>query len=65
MLKSMSISPEEKEIIKDLKNGELEVGDVPEEFALNSNFVRMERALGLRKSENRGFDVITQKFFVE
>ena len=65
MLKSMSISPEEKEIIKDLKNGELEVGDVPEEFALNSNVVRMERALGLRKSENRGFDVITQKFFVE
>ena len=39
--------------------------DVPEEFALDSNVVKAERKLGLRKSGHRGFDVIAQIFFVE
>lgn len=59
------ISPEAKRIIKGLKSGELEVGNVPEEFALDSNVVKAERKLGLRKSGHRGFDVISQTFFVE
>ncbi|MFN2939624.1 hypothetical protein ACKX2D_11380 [Lachnospiraceae bacterium YH-ros2226] len=63
--KSAKVSPDVKRIIKDLKSGELEVGDVPEEFALDSNVVKAERKLGLRKSGHRGFDVITQTFFVE
>lgn len=68
-LKSISkfamVSPEEKLIIKKLKTGELEMRDVPEEFALEANIVKAERKLGLRKSGHRGFDVITQMFFVE
>ena len=59
------VSPEEKLIIKKLKTGELEMRDVPEEFALDSNVVKAERKLGLRKSGHRGFDVIAQIFFVE
>lgn len=63
--KSARVSPEAKRIIKELKSGELEVRNVPEKFALDSNVVKAERKLGLRKSGHRGFDVITQTFFVE
>ena len=63
--KSVNVSPEVKCIIKELKSGELEMKNVPEEFALDSNVVKTERKLGLRKSGHRGFDVIEQTFFVE
>lgn len=65
VLKSAMVSPEAKRIIKELKSGELEVRNVPKEFALDANVVKAERKLGLRKSGYRGFDVITQTFFVE
>lgn len=61
--KSAKVSPDAKRIIKELKSGELEVRNVPEEFALDSNVVKAERKLGLRKSGHRGFDVIAQTFF--
>ena len=63
--KSVKVSSEAKHIIKELKSGALEVRNVPEEFALDSNVVKAERKLGLRKSGHRGFDVIAQIFFVE
>lgn len=63
--KSTNISPEIKGIISELKSGKLEVKNVPEEFALDSNVVKAERKFGLRKSGHRGFDVIKQTFFVE
>lgn len=63
--KSAMVSPEVKRIIKELKSGKLEVRNVPDEFTLDSNVVKAERKLGLRKSGHRGFDVITQTFFVE
>ena len=65
ILKPARISQKEKSIIKGLKKGELEVRNVPEEFALNPNIVKAERKLGLRESEQRGFDVITRTFFVK
>lgn len=64
-LDDIRVSPEAKRIIKELQRGELEVRNVPEEFALDSNVVKAERKLGLRKIGHRGFDVITQTFFVE
>ncbi|MFQ7273467.1 MAG: metallophosphoesterase [Blautia producta] len=64
-LEATKTSLEIKCIIKKLKNGELEVRSVPEEFALDIDVVKTERELGIRKSGHRGFDVITQKFFVE
>lgn len=56
---------EVKRIIKELQNGNLEINNVPEEFASKADVVKVERKLGLRKSDYRGFDVIAQKFFVE
>ena len=64
-LDDIRVSPEAKRIIKELQSGELEVRNVPEEFALDSNVVKAERKLGLRKIGHRGFDVIAQTFFVE
>ncbi len=64
-MKSIGVSLEIMRIINKLKQGELEVRDVPEQFALDSNVVNAERKLGLRKSGHRGFDVINQTFFVE
>ena len=52
-------------IIESLRKRELGVLDVPKEFALDNNVIKVERELGLRKSGHKGFDVITQKFFVE
>ena len=43
----------------------MEIHNVPEEFALDPHVLKSERTLGLRKSGHRGFDVITQMFFVE
>ena len=63
--KTIKINSEIKSIIKELKKGKKKVWDIPEEFALDPSIVRIERQLGLRKSGHRGFDVITQKFFVE
>lgn len=61
----LNVNLEVKDIIKQLENEQLYVKDVPEEIALNMEIVRTERKLGLRKSGNRGFDVIKQEFFVE
>ena len=44
--KSARVSLEAKRIIKELKSGELEVRNVPEKFALDSNVVKAERKLG-------------------
>lgn len=52
-------------IINELQSGELEVRNVPEEFALDLNVVKAERELGLRKSGHRGFDVIMQNFLLK
>lgn len=62
---SICINQEIKSLIKSLEKEELSIRDIPDEFALDSNIVKTERKLGLRKSGHRGFDVITQTFFVE
>ena len=65
LAKVTGASPEVKLIIKQLKNKELNVNDVPEELALEPNIIRTERKMGIRIIGHRGFDVIMQKFFVE
>ncbi len=54
-----------KHIINDLKKGKTNMSDIPQEFQFEPNIVKIERELGLRKSEHRGFDVLSQLFFVE
>ena len=58
-------SSEISSIIGKLKSGELVINTVPERYLLNHDIIVAERNLGLRKSMNRGFDVINNEFFVE
>ncbi len=53
--KSAKVSPEAERIIKELKSGELEVRDVPEEFALDSNVVKSRTKFGIKKKWSSGF----------
>ena len=54
-----------KKVMRQLKTYKLRVEEVPEEFSNNMDIIRAERRYGLRKSKNRGFDAIHQKFFIE
>ena len=56
---------EVKEIIKRLKKKEIRVFDVPEEYENNIQLVTFERKSGLRITGKRGFDIISNAFFVE
>ena len=52
-------------IIKQLKSGKINIDDVPKEFALDVDILKVEREMGIRRSCQRGFDVIRQEYFVE
>lgn len=54
-----------KQIIRQLKTYKLSIDDVPEEVAFDKEIIRAERKYRLRRTKNRGFDVINQNFFVE
>lgn len=54
-----------KDIIKQLKKQKIGFFDVPEELRTDKSIVDIERKLGLRKTGRRGYDVITDSFFVE
>ena len=56
---------EVRSIISRLKKGEMDVGDIPEEYENNSDVIAAERKLKLRRIYRCGFDVITNRFFVE
>ena len=53
-----------RKIKRELKNGELKVIDVPELYRNDLELVRFERKLGLRLTGKRGYDVISDTFFV-
>lgn len=56
---------EVKEIIRQLKNKEIRVFDVPKEYENDIQIVTFERKSGLRITGKRGFDIISYSFFVE
>ena len=56
---------ERKKIIRQLKEKEIRVFDVPEEYENDIQIVTFERKVGLRITEKKGFDIITNTFFVE
>lgn len=59
------LNQEVKIIIDDLKNGTLEIFDIPQEYEDNYEIIDTCRQLGLLKIGHKGFDVIEQEFFVE
>lgn len=56
---------EVKEIIRQLKKKEISVFDIPEEYENNIDLVTFERKSGLRITGKRGFDIISNTFFIE
>ena len=56
---------EVKEIITRLKKKEIRVFDVPEEYKNDIQLVTFERKAGFRITGKRGFDIISNSFFVE
>ena len=54
-----------KEIIRQLKKKEIRVFDVPEEYVNEIQIVTFERKAGLRITGKKGFDIISNTFFVE
>lgn len=56
---------EVKEIIRQLKKKEIKVSDVPKEYENDIQIVTFEREFGLRITGKRGFDIISNSFFVE
>ena len=54
-----------KQIIRKLKNYELDIRNVPEEIMYHKDIVAAERKYGLRIEKNRGYDIIRNLFFVE
>lgn len=59
------VESEVKKIIRQLKKKEISLLDVPEEYENNIQIVTFERQLGMRVTGKRGFDIISNSFFVE
>lgn len=59
------VQTEINKIIKQLKNNEIRVFDVPEEYKNDIQIVTFERKAGMRITDKRGFDIISNSFFVE
>lgn len=56
---------EVRKIIRQLKKAEISVFDVPEDYKSNKQIITFERKAGLRITGKRGFDIISNSFFVE
>lgn len=52
-------------VINNLKNKKINYYDIPLELRDNIDIINTERTLGMRVYSNRGYDIITDRFFVE
>ncbi len=59
------VKSEVKEIIRQLKRKKIRVFDVPKEYKDDIQLVTFEREAGFRITGKRGFDIISNSFFVE
>ena len=60
-----SIKSEVRAIISQLKRNEINVFDIPEEYENDIEIVSFERKANLRIAGKRGFDIISNSFFVD
>ena len=58
-------NPDIEKIIAQLRKGELNILDIPEEHENNPKIVTAERELGLRITGRRGYDILSHAFFAE
>lgn len=54
-----------RKIIRQLKKNSIQVCNIPEEYENNPQVVAYERKAGLRLTVRKGFDIISNSFFVE
>ena len=54
-----------KQIISQLKAGTIKLADIPKEYQANVSVIKAERSLKMRHIIRCGYDVISNKFFVE
>ena len=54
-----------QQIILKLSNGEINTTDIPEEYQNEFDLIKAERKLGLRKFYRRGYNILSDNFFVE
>ena len=59
------IKKQVKSLIGKLKRGTAYFFDVPEELRLNPKIIKTERELGVRRTINKGFDIMINSFFVK
>ncbi len=60
-----NIKKQVKSILGKLKRGTAYFYDVPEELRLNPKIVKAEREIGIRRTIQKGYDVLENCFFVE
>ena len=53
-----------RQIIRKLKKKEIDIFEIPDELQNNIEIVSFERKYGMRKTRERGFDIISNSFFV-
>lgn len=56
---------ERLKILGQLKRQEISVIDVPDEYKHDAQLIEFERKNGLRITERKGFDIVSNSFFVE
>lgn len=52
-------------VIEQLRTHKISVVDVPKEYENDARIIKFERKKGLRVTERRGYDIISNSFFVE
>ena len=52
-------------LIKSLKNKNINYSNIPSELKNDNEIIEAERASGMRVYSNRGYDIISNTFFVE
>lgn len=52
-------------IVKEIKKKKISYYDIPFELMENPKIIEAERMVGIRKYSNRGYDIISNSFFVE
>lgn len=60
-----SVKSEDKSINKQQKKNEIKIFNIPEEYENDFEIVNFERKTDLRITERKGFDIITNSFFVD
>lgn len=63
--RNKDMEKEIRHIITQLKKGKIDIDDIPFELQENFDIIKVEREVGIRKLTKCGYDIISDRFFVE